>query len=331
MAVMSSGEIAYYNSLRYTTPAATAQQQSNMARYQILTLTETPQQKYQRESRGDADPNYQANEAARIASFNARGPAEIAARSGAIARFESNPSFGTQAHIDYGRNLSIATQATLSFIQELTPAQQEQVNRAKQSISEQQNANIAASIAKQAKDKADKEAAAEAKRAADAAYRTSQLIAQDEAQIRALGLIPSASALANSAGLLNHGTSNAESAIDVALLTSRAAGTALANILSNTKASEAARVTPAVSKPFISSATFTAGLDRAANIKGQAALTAAAQAAAGVAGLSDADTKTLMNTVASAIAKPKSTKALAKPAPKRPAKLKPPSRPKGRR
>ena len=77
-------------------------------------------------------------------------------------------------------------------------------------------------------------------------------------------------------------------------------------------ASETARGIKPVAKPLVSSATFTAGIDKAANIKGQAELTAAARAAAVAAGLSAEDTKALMSTVSKAISKSKGKKQPAK-------------------
>ena len=77
-------------------------------------------------------------------------------------------------------------------------------------------------------------------------------------------------------------------------------------------ASEIARGIQPVAKPLVSSATFTAGIDKAANIKGQAELTAAARAAAVAAGLSAEDTKALMSTVSKAISKSKGKKQPAK-------------------
>ena len=77
-------------------------------------------------------------------------------------------------------------------------------------------------------------------------------------------------------------------------------------------ASETARGIKPVAKPLVSSATFTAGLDKKANIKGQEELRAAARAAAVAAGLSSEDTKTLMSTVSKAISKSKGKKQPAK-------------------
>lgn len=103
-----------------------------------------------------------------------------------------------------------------------------------------------------------------------------------------------------------------------------------------TQKSEADRGLKPLDKPFISSATFTRGLNKAANIKAQSDLTAAALAAAKTSGLSTKNTSNLMNNVAKAIAnrqKAASGKknAIAPPKPINTAANKPLPKPKGGR
>ena len=88
--------------------------------------------------------------------------------------------------------------------------------------------------------------------------------------------------------------------------------TNLAKAVDAAREAAVARGIQPVSKPLVSSATFTSGIDKAANIKGQAELTAAARAAAVAAGLSAEDTKALMSTVSKAISKSKGKKQPAK-------------------
>jgi hypothetical protein len=97
---------------------ANSQASMNAAQYYILSVTETPQQRYQRESKGDADPINVAYQAAKRAAFEARGPAEIAARTDAIRNFEFKPSFGTQAEMDYVRNVGLARQEAARRLEE---------------------------------------------------------------------------------------------------------------------------------------------------------------------------------------------------------------------
>lgn len=112
-----------------------------------------------------------------------------------------------------------------------------------------------------------------------------------------------------------------------------AADTSLADSRATTSAPSATINTPAkpVSKPFVSTATFKAGTDKAANAKGAKALADAAKKAAAAAKLNPKQSKQLMDNVANAI-KGNTTsgnKALARPKPSRNTTGKPISRPKG--
>jgi hypothetical protein len=351
------------------------------AQYYILSVTETPQQRYQRESKGDADPINVAYQAAKRAAFEARGPAEIAARTNAIRNFEFNPSFGTQAEMDYVTNVHLAKQEAARRLEEtamppqrpkeITPEQRavqraneqfkldsaertrkyeaeqaaikaataertnpinqyyQALNQVRLEAEKPENKNDPEKMKKLASDEASllkliavsgiavsgnndprglKQALLEAaqqrtimtpatgalpsssepvtgmgtdrqQRIAEfrARQRSPEALKQLDAERQKLiatvatGSLPSSQALANSAALLNAGTKNESSAIDVALLTHNAMGGILANAVNDANAA----------------------------------------------------TRTLEAT--------KGKKPLAKQAPKRPIKPKPPSRPKGRR
>jgi hypothetical protein len=108
---------------------------------------------------------------------------------------------------------------------------------------------------------------------------------------------------------------------------------ALANSKATVSAPSATINTPAkpVSKPFVSTATFKAGTDKAANAKGAKALADAAKKAAAAAKLTPKQSKQLMDNVANAI-KGNTTsgnKALAKPKVPPKGSSKPLSRPRG--
>ena len=108
---------------------------------------------------------------------------------------------------------------------------------------------------------------------------------------------------------------------------------ALANSKATVSAPSATINTPAkpISKPFVSTATFKKGTDKAANAKGAKALADAAKKAAAAAKLTPKQSKQLMDDVANAI-KGNTTsgnKALAKPKAPPKGNSKPLSRPKG--
>lgn len=112
-----------------------------------------------------------------------------------------------------------------------------------------------------------------------------------------------------------------------------AAAAALANSRATVSAPSATINTPAkpISKPFVSTATFKKGTDKAANARGAKALADAAKKAAAAAKLSSKQSKQLMDNVANAI-KGNTTsgnKALAKPKVPLKRNSKPLSRPKG--
>lgn len=113
-----------------------------------------------------------------------------------------------------------------------------------------------------------------------------------------------------------------------------AAAAALANSTATVSAPSSTINTPAkpVSKPFVSTATFKRGIDKAANARGAKALADAAKKAAAAAKLDPKQSKQLMDNVANAIKNNTTSgkKPLAKPKAPRTAGGKPISRPAGR-